>query len=97
MTIEYQVGVRSANGKFTVNLISDGKLTRLSMIKPTRFAKIVNRVFGEYDPWWKGILLPKDRWWKLSRSQHEMDSILKTTIKELENYGLSWSESDSAT
>jgi len=92
LVIEYQVGIRAAQGTFTVNLIDGNEFERLSMIKPTLLSKIANRVFGQYDPWWKGIFLPKDKWWKISPFQKEMDSIVEKTVKELEAYGISWLE-----
>ena len=62
------------------------------MIKPTLLSIIINKVFGQYDPWWKGIFLPKDNWWEISPFQKKMDSIIRKTTKELEAYGISWLE-----
>ena len=97
LAIEYQVGVRAAQGTFTVNLILGESSERLNMIKPTLLSKIVNTILGEYEPWWKCIFLPKDKWWRISPFQYEMDSILSKTVKELEDYGLSWLERNNAT
>lgn len=98
LVVEYQIGTRFTQGKFTVNLIVGDELERLGTIKPTVLSKVVNKVFGQNDPWWKAILLPKDKWWKISPFQKEMDSIIRKTIKELEVYGISWLEGrDSAT
>lgn len=97
LAIEYQVGVRAAQGTFTVNLILGESSERLNMIKPTLLSKIVNTILGEYEPWWKCIFLPKDKWWRISPFQNEMDSILSKTVKELEDYGLSWLERNNAT
>ena len=97
LVIEYQVGVRAAQGTFTINLILGESSERLSMIKPTFLTKIINTIFWKYDPWWKGIFLPKDKWWKISPFQNEMDSIIFKTVQELEAYGLSWLERNSAT
>ena len=97
LIIEYQVGVRAAQGAFTVNLIIGDNSERLNMIKPTLLSKVINSIFGKYDPWWKGMFLPKDKWWKISPFQSEMDSILFKTVKEVEAYGLSWLERNSAT
>lgn len=92
LVIEYQVGIRFTQGTFAVNLIVGDAFERLSMIKPTFFSKIVNTLFGEYDPWWKGVFLPKDKWWKISPFQKEMDAIIKKTTNELESYGIGWLE-----
>jgi hypothetical protein len=88
LIIEYQVGVRAAQGTFTVNLIVGENFERLAMIKPTLFSMWVNKLFGTYDPWWKGIFLPKDKWWKISPFQKEMDSIVAKTVAELKSYGI---------
>ena len=92
LVIEYQIGIRSAQGTFTVNLIARGTTERLSMINPTPFSKFVNRIFGNYDPWWKGIFLPKDTWWRISPFQEEMDAIMKKTVIDLKAYGVAWLE-----
>ncbi len=93
LIIEYQIGLRGAQGTFTVNLIAGDEFERLSKIRPTLFSKKVNRLFGKYDPWWKAILLPKDRWWKISPFQKEMDDILRKTLADLRSYGIAWLES----
>lgn len=93
--IEYQVGIRSSQGIFTVNLIVGEKSERLNCIQSTWFSKLVNKVFGLYDPWWKDIFLPKDKWWEISPFQKEMDSIIRKNTIELEKYGIAWLEDDS--
>lgn len=90
--IEYQVGIRSTQGTFTVNLIFGDKQERLSCVNPTLFSKIVNALFKQYDPWWKGVFLPKDQWWEISPFQKEMDSTIKQTTNKLESYGIDWLE-----
>ena len=90
LIVEYQVGTRFTQGTFTVNLICGERSERLAMIKPTYLSKWVNKLFGDYDPWWKGIFLPKDDWWKISPFQNEMDSIVGETVAELTSYGLAW-------
>jgi hypothetical protein len=90
--IEYQIGTRFMSGQFTVNLIIGDSFERLAILKPTLFSKFVNRLFGNYDPWWKGLFLPKDNWWKISPFQKEMDTIIKKTTYDLENFGISWFE-----
>ncbi len=90
--IEYQVGTHSMSGKFTINLIVGNSYQRLAMLKPTLFSKFINWLFGNYDPWWKGLFLPKDNWWKISPFQKEMDAIIEKTIKDLESFGISWFE-----
>ena len=90
LVIEYQVGTRGMQGQFAVNLISGERFERLAMIKPTLMSKLVNRIFGDFDPWWKGVFLPKDNWWKISPFQKEMDSIMGETIVDLKSYGLAW-------
>lgn len=93
LIIEYQVGTRAMQGRFAVNLISGERFERLAMIKPTLISKLVNRLFGDSNPWWKGIFLPKDNWWKISPSQKEMDSILGKTVADLKSYGIAWLDS----
>jgi putative methionine-R-sulfoxide reductase with GAF domain len=91
------LGVRAAQGTFKINLIFGESSERLNMIKPTLLSKLINSIFGNYDPWWKGFFLPKDKWWKISPFQGEMDLILSKTVKELKAYGLPWLERNSAT
>ncbi len=90
MIIEYQVGTRSMQERFTVNLIIGEKSERLKKIRPTLMSRLANRLFGDYDPWWKEIFLPKDDWWKISPFQKEMDSIVHKTVIDLKSYGISW-------
>lgn len=88
--IEYQVGTRAMQGRFAVNLIAGERFERLAMIKPTVMSKLVNKLFGSVDPWWKAIFLPKDNWWKISPFQKEMDSIVGESVADLKSYGISW-------
>ena len=90
--IEYQVGIRSAQGTFAVNLISTDRQVRLAMIRPTLMSRFVNWLFGDYDPWWKELFLPKDDWWKISPFQKEMDSIVMSTVSDLKSFGIAWFE-----
>ena len=92
LVIEYQVGIGTMQGEFTVNLIVGESMERLGMIKSTLLSKAVNKLFGDYDPWWKGVFLPKDKWWKISPFQEEMDSIVGKTVAELKEYGIAWIE-----
>ncbi|HPF31367.1 MAG TPA: hypothetical protein PLO25_03655, partial [Candidatus Saccharibacteria bacterium] len=57
--IEYQVGTRTMQGWFAINLISGDRAIRLAMIRPTLISKFVNWLFRDYDPWWKGIFFQK--------------------------------------
>ena len=93
LIIEYQIGVRGAQGSFTVNLFAGDEYERLSKLKPTPVSKIVTRLFGEYNPWWRDIFLPKDKWWEISPFQKEMDAILRKTLADLKSYGIAWLES----
>ena len=88
--IEYQVGTRALQGRFTVNLISGKRFERLAMIRPTILSRIANRVFGDYNPWWKGLFMPKDDWWIISPFQKEMDSIIENTVSDLKSFGIIW-------
>lgn len=92
LVIEYQVGVRAMQGRFAVNLIVHGRTERLAMHRPTLMSRLVERLFGDYDPWWKGIFLPKDDWWRISPFQKEMDAVVAKTVKDLEAYGIAWLE-----
>lgn len=91
--IEYQVGIRGMQGRFTVNLVAGERFERLAMIKPTFLSKRVHRLFGDYDPWWKGLFLPKDDWWAISPFQKEMNSIMGKTVAALKSYGITWLDS----
>jgi hypothetical protein len=53
-------------------------------------SKLVERLFGGYDPWWKGIFLPKDDCWEISPFQKKMDSIIQKTVANIKSYGISW-------
>lgn len=88
--IEYQVGTRTMQGWFAINLISGDRAIRLAMIRPTLISKFVNWLFRDYDPWWKGIFFPKDDWWRISPFQKEMDSIINKTVADLNSYGIAW-------
>jgi hypothetical protein len=92
LVIEFQLGVRSAQGRFTVNLIAGDQRARLAMLRPSPAARVVERLLGDRDPWWKGIFLPKDRWWPVSSRQPQMDAAVGETIAAIEAYGLSWLE-----
>jgi hypothetical protein len=97
LVVEYQVGVRSMQGRFAVNLIAGERFERLAKIRPTLTSKWVNRVFGDYDPWWKDIFLPKDDWWQISPFQKEMDTIIGKTVKDLKSYGIAWFDKEKKT
>lgn len=92
LVVEFQLGVRSAEGRFTVNLIAGDRWARLGMVRPTRLARAVGRLLGDRDPWWKGILLPKDKWWPIRAEQTAMDAVMAETLAAIEAYGLSWVE-----
>ena len=95
--IEYQVGTRATQGQFAVNLISGERFERFAMIRPTLMSRLVNWLFGDYDLWWKGIFLPKDDWWQINPFQKEMDSIIKSTVADLEVFGISWFDREKET
>ena len=95
--IEYQVGKRMMQGRFAVNLISGERFERLATIKPTIMSRLMNKLFGDFDPWWKGIFLPKDDWWKISPFQKEMDSIVGESVADLKSYGISWFDCEEGT
>ena len=88
--IEFQLGQRFMAGKFTVNLVMGEKNIRLGIIRETRFSRFVNRLFGNFDPWWKGVFLPKDKWWKLSKSESRMDGSISEAVTCIEKHGLPW-------
>ena len=88
--IEFQLGQRFMEGKFTVNLVIGEKTDRLGTIRETRFSRFVNRLFGSFDPWWKGIFLPKDKWWNLSNSESQMDKSILEAVACIEKHGLPW-------
>jgi hypothetical protein len=92
LIIEYQVGVRAMQGRFAVNLLVSEEFERLATLRPSLMSKLVNRLFGDYDPWWKGILLPKDDWWEISPVQKEMDTIIGKTVTDLKSFGINWLE-----
>ncbi len=93
LVIEYQLGLRGMAGEFTVNLIVGDMIERLGMVKPTLLLNFSNKVFGwNEEPWWMSLFLPKDKWWKISSFQKEMDSIMRKTTKALEIYGVPWLE-----
>lgn len=64
----------------------------MRMVKPTRLSGWVNRLLGHHDPWWKGLFLPKDRWWKMSPLEADMNAVVEETVNELEAYGIAWLE-----
>jgi hypothetical protein len=90
--IEYQFGKKYLNGIFTVNLICGNKLVRLNMIRPTFLSKVMNRLLGEKETWWKGIFLPKDKWWNISSDQNKTDAIIQKTIIDLDSFGIKYLE-----
>jgi len=92
LIIEYQVGVQGAAGTFTVNLVKGNELVRLHRLNPTWFSTLVRGLFGDYDPWWKDVFLPKERWLRICPFQKEMDSIVMETVKALKVYGMGWLE-----
>jgi hypothetical protein len=88
--IEFQLGTRFMHGRFTVNLLTGEKSARLGIVRETRWSRFVNRMFGTYDPWWKGILLPNDKWWKLRATEARMDATLRQVVAMIEEHGLPW-------
>lgn len=88
--IKYQVGVRAIQGRFAVNLFSEMRCARLATLRPTIVSRLANSLFGDYDPRWKGVFLPKDDWWRIDLFQAEMDSIVKQTVDNLKSFGISW-------
>jgi hypothetical protein len=90
LVIEYQVGVRFMQGVFTVNLLAGERMQRLGVIRPTAVSRWVSELFGDFDPWWKGIFLPKDRWWTFDASRMDMDATVEDTVAEIKVYGIAW-------
>lgn len=95
--IEFQLGQRFMKGKFTVNLTIGEQTYRLGIIRETPFSRFINRMFGNFDPWWKGIFLPKDKWWKLSNSETQMEKTIMEAIVCIEKHGLPWLNRKTAT
>jgi hypothetical protein len=88
--IEFQLGTRFMAGRFTVNLLNGERFARMGTVRETRWSRFVNRMFGTYNPWWKGILLPKDKWWKLRATEARMDATLRQVVVMIEEHGLPW-------
>lgn len=95
--IEFQIGQRFMEGKFTVNLAIGEKTQRLGIVRETQLSRLVNRMFGGYDPWWKGIFLPKDKWRKISKSESQIDKTILETVECIEKHGLPWLNRNTAT
>lgn len=77
-------------GKFTINLICENTTVRLGVIRQTPFSRMVNRLFGNFNPWWKGLLLPHDKWWKIGITENDMKKSFNKALQCLENHGLMW-------
>lgn len=90
ISIEFQLGQRFMQGKFTVNIAIGEQATRLGIVRETKFSRFVNRLFGSFEPWWKCIFLPKDKWWKLGKSASRMDKSIVAAVSCIEKHGLPW-------
>lgn len=95
--VEFQLGQRFMEGKFTVNLTIGEKMDRLGIVRETHLSRFINRMFGNFNPWWKGIFLPKDKWWKVSKSEAQMDRTILEVISCIERHGLPWLNRKTAT
>ncbi|NOG97287.1 MAG: hypothetical protein HND52_04845 [Ignavibacteriae bacterium] len=76
-----------------MNLICGNKLVRLNMIRPALLSKVMNRLLGGRETWWKGIFLPKDKWWDINPDQNKTDAIVKKIVADLEFFGIKHLES----
>ena len=90
--VSFQLGQRGMAGKFTVNLIIDGESERLGCVRLTKWSRAIDLLFGKYDPWWKGIFMPKDKWWKLDEFDAYMNQTMRKVLLMLEKQGLPWLE-----
>ena len=88
MKVNFQLGQRGMEGKFTVNLIIDGESERLGCVRISKWSRAVDLLFGKYDPWWKDILMPKDKWWKLDEFDAYMNQTMRKVLLMLETQGL---------
>lgn len=53
-------------------------------------SKLADNYFAHYDPWWMGLLPPKDDRWQTSPFQKEMNCIVPETVTALKSYGIAW-------
>lgn len=90
--IEFQIGQRFMDGRFTINLMCDEKFQRLGLVRDTPWSRLIERLFGGFNPWWKALFLPKDKWWRLGTSATSTDKQVLAALHCLETYGLRWLE-----
>lgn len=90
--INFQLGQRGMAGKFTVNLIVDGASERLGCVRKTKWSRTIDLVFGNYNPWWKDVFMPKDKWWKLDEFDSYMNRTMNRVLFILVTDGMAWLE-----
>lgn len=81
--IEFQLGVRFMAGKFTVNVIVGNESTRIGQMRQTAWTRFVDRIFGMKPSLLKGLLMPKDKWWRLTEDQAMMDRTMREVLNRL--------------
>ncbi len=81
--IEFQLGVRFMAGKFTVNVIVGNESNRIGQLRQTAWTRLLDRIFGMRPSLLKSLLMPKDKWWRLTEDQAMMDRTMHEVLARL--------------
>ncbi|KAA3641150.1 MAG: DUF4304 domain-containing protein [Proteobacteria bacterium] len=90
--ITFQKGLRGLAGTFTVNLSVEEKTERLGTIRINSWSIFINKFFGDKESLLKAVFLPKDKWWKISENQINMNKTMNDVVKMISDHGLNWIE-----
>lgn len=70
-------------GRFTVNVVVGKNRARLGQLRETPWTRFVDRMVGARHPFVQGLLLPRDKWWRISEDQLKMDQTMTEVLNRL--------------
>ena len=93
--VQFQLGVRSMQGQFTVNLRlhqpNERELSaRIGGVHKTRWTRLLAKVFKDEGSLWRTLLGPRDKWWCISAAPDEMQGALAEATAWLRADAIDW-------
>ena len=94
--VEFQLGVRALEGKFTVNLMvqepnsKSPTIVRIGSVRQSWRSRFLARLFPSPRSIWRTLLGARDLWWPLTPFEHEARTSFSSVVAILLSDGVAW-------
>lgn len=88
--VEFQLGHRSLENKFTINLFAGDMYVRIGMIQDNWQSKLVNHLGIQRTSLIYRLLSPRDKWWQIDSWDATTSEAIIDACKMIQKHGLPW-------